>query len=273
MNKYTLINKNFTLDGKISVKERGFRFGDGVFESCKIFSGRIYDFAAHKRRLELGIAALAIDFDTSDLEEKCLELIAKNEITQGVLRISVSRGQGSMGYLPAPDIETLLVVETLQPRRFSGAARLCLSENYLWKKPAFLQKCKTNQGLNYVLTKIEAKKRGFYDAILLNEEAFIAETSSSNIFWVKDEEIFTPALESGALPGCVRQKIIDNFAVKEVLVNFSELENAQEVFLTNSNLLTLSISEIEGISKPLTNEISAKIQQFLENDVINATKK
>src|SRR3989338_6638915 len=125
-----------------------------------------------------------------------MELITKNAIKDGVLRLFVSRGEGSLGYLPKDDIEALIVAEISTNHKISSnRIRLGISKIRLQKRPNFLQKCKTMQGLNYILAKIAAKKIGNFDDILLNEKNYIAECSSYNIFWIKNNKIFTPSMK------------------------------------------------------------------------------
>ena len=100
------------MEANISLDQRGFLYGDGLFESCKIYNGKIYNFNEHLSRLNKGLKALKINFPTTNLEKQCLHLINKNQIAEGILRISISRGQGSLGYLPLDEIEPLLIIET-----------------------------------------------------------------------------------------------------------------------------------------------------------------
>ncbi len=274
MKNYTLINKNFILseNATISVKERGFKFGDGIFETCKIHNFVIYDYESHEKRLKEGLQALKIEFNIVDLKEKCLELIQKNNAKNGILRISISRGIGSMGYLPASNIEALLVVETFQERKVKSEEIIIgISEIALTKKPSWLQNCKTSQSLNYILAKIEARKNSHFDDLMLNEEGFVGECSSSNLFFIKDEKIYTPSLDCDILNGTMRQNIMKKFDVKECKIKKEELFQAEEIFLTNSNLLVLSVDKIEydgkikKFQKIIGAEILAKITQDLND--------
>lgn len=274
MKNYTLINKKFTLseDAKISISERACKFGDGVFETCKIYNSKIYDFQSHLKRLKKGLKALQIFFDTENLEDDLYKLIKKNKIEEGILRFSVTRGVGSMGYLPADDISPLLIAETFSKKEVRRKKiRLGISKIKVAKKQNFLKNCKLMQSVEYILAKIEARKLGNFDDVMLSSEGYISETSSSNIFFVKGDKIYTPDQSCDALCGTIREKIIKKYPKKVNLCKSlpSRLENIDEIFITNSNLLALGVDEIliSGKVKKLKKKISEDIFKFLLNDL------
>ncbi len=274
MNNFRLINKKIIEKkfAKISIEERGFKFGDGIFETCKIYQGIIYDYKSHQDRIEAGLKALQIDFDIKNLKENCQKLIKKNKIKNGILRIYISRGIGSMGYLPAKKIKSLLVVETFKERKVRREKiRLGISKIKLYPKENFLQNCKTAQSLNYILAKIEARKNNNFDDVMISFEGLIGECSSSNIFWIKNQKIFTSSAKSFILEGLMRKKIIENFDVKIIDTKIDDLINADEVFITNSNLLILGVDEIIIDKKIIKyrKDFTKNIINFIKNDLEN----
>ncbi len=120
---YILINQKFVPENQalISVKQRAARYGDGIFETCKIIDNIIYDYQAHEARIKNGLKVLQIssgnNININNLKNQSYQLIKKNKIANGILRISISRGEGSMGYLPAPKIEPLLIIETIAEKK------------------------------------------------------------------------------------------------------------------------------------------------------------
>lgn len=272
MDNYTLINKKIVLSSKalISVKERACRFGDGVFESLKIVNGKIYDYKSHENRLIRGLKALKINADISDLEKDSCKLIAENKIKNGMLRIAISRGNGSMGYLPKDGILPLIIIETAQEIKIiSKRIKLGISKVRLLKRPLFLQKCKTMQSLQYILAKISSKQTGHFDDIMLSQRGFIGECSSSNIFWIKNNKIYTPSLKCDILPGTIRNKILRKFKVNAVETKVERLKEADEVFLTNSNFLVIAIDEIifKDQKVKYKKEFSKRILDFINKDI------
>lgn len=272
MKKYIFKNQQLLEEtqAKISINERGFLFGDGIFETCKIIAGKIYDYKAHEARIKQGLKALKISAKIDDLENKSLKLIKKNAVLDGILRISISRGIGSLGYLPTNESEALIIIQTLEKRKLPNKINLGIS---VIKKPpynSFPISYKTNNALPYILTKISAKERGFFDEIMLSQQNFISETSSANIFWIKNGKIYTAAESCDILPGTVRKKLLKISPIKiiEKKAKLNELKKADEVFLTNSAFLILPVDEIsfgKNEVKKFQKKISLELKSLLKN--------
>ncbi len=276
--KYVIINqkllpKNHAL---ISVEQRACRFGDGVFETCLVKAGVVYNFENHLKRLENGLLALGINnFKNTQLIKDCNLLIKKNGLKNGILRVAVSRGIGSDGYLPTNKTKPLVIIETV------NKAKLPKTEIILGigkiKKPAkdsLPVHFKTAQSMSSILTKIAAKNSGHFDDIMLNGDNFIAETSSANIFWLKNNQLYTPALECDILLGTIRQKIIDRWKVKEIKAKIAVLKEADEVFLTNVSYGVIEIDKIifDNQEVKYKHQISSQIKAMLNHDIKNYVK-
>ncbi len=246
----------------ISIRERGFLFGDGIFETCKISNGKIYDFKSHEDRICKGIKELKFFVEIADLEKRSQQLIRKNQIKNGILRISISRGIGSVGYLPTYESKPLVIIETLVERKLPE--KICLGvSKIVAPKTAF----KSMNALPYVLNKIAAQEYNFFDCVMLSEKNFIAETSSANIFWVKNGKIFTPAESCGILPGTIRSKLlkISPLKISTVEAKISALKNADEIFLTNSSFLVLPVDEFMG--KRMQKDFGIEFLKLLQKDL------
>lgn len=253
----------------ISLQDRGFRFGDGVFETCLIRNGVIYDWNAHFSRLKAGLLAIRIQAEISNLEKKSQELIKKNKIKSGILRIAISRGVGSIGYLPLKGIKPTIIIETLENRTKPKAPIKLMVSSYLKPSPKSLPvNYKISNGLNSILARIESTEKNYFDAILLNEKNQICETSSANIFWIKDNVLYTPHLSCGCLAGTIREKIIklSKIKIKLVKTKLNDLLKADEVFITNTSIGVLRVDEIS--KKKFTIKKYSKIfADLLEEDI------
>lgn len=240
--------KNHQLIGEaqatVSIHDRGLLFGDGVFETCHIKNGRVKNFSAHKARIRASLQALKFSADISDLEKNSQKLIAKNKIENGLLKIIISRGCGSAGYLPTYESQPLILIQTLKPRPLPKKISLGISSQITPAKTVG----KTLNALPYILTKIEAQEKNLFDCVMLSPKKFIAETSSTNIFWVKNGKIFTAAKSCGIIAGTVRAQLLKISPVKifEVEAKISALKNADEIFLTNAAFQILSVDEFLG---------------------------
>lgn len=274
MQKLVLINKQFVAEASatISIKQRACLFGDGIFETCRIENGEIYNFSAHKNRLKAGLQALKFSTEIEELEKNCQKLIKKNNLLNGILRISISRGIGSLGYLPTYESKSLVIVETFEQRKIAAKKIILgISNNKKPPKNSLPISCKTMQSLCYVLNKIEAQERKLFDCVMLSQKNFISETSSANIFWVKNNQIYTASESCDILLGTIRDKLLKNknLKIKKVAAKISALKNADEVFLTNTSFLALSVDELRigKESVKFRKEIGKKVLKFLQDDV------
>lgn len=265
---------------QVSINERAFLFGDGIFETCKIFNGKIYDFKNHQARIIKGLKALKFSAEIGDLEKKSSQLIKKNNVKNGILRISISRGIGSFGYLPAENSQSLIIIQTLEERNLLQKISLGISKIKKPSRNSLPIDCKTMQALPFVLTKIEAKEKNLFDCVMLSQENFISETSSANIFWVKKGKIYTASKACDILPGTIRKKLLKISPTKifEVKARLNVLKNAEEIFLTNSSSLVIAVDELvflnrgKKIIKKLQKNFGNKFLELLQNDVEKSCK-
>ncbi len=246
MTEYVFINDKIVKEtqAQVSVNDRAFLFGDGIFESCKISDTKISNFKYHQSRIKAGLKALKFSADISDLEKKSLQLIKKNKIENGILKIVISRGSGSLGYLPTYESKPLILISTLLPRKLPPKIILGISSQTTPTRSLG----KTLNALPYILSKIEAQEKKCFDCVMLSSKKFVAETSSANIFWVKNGKIFTAAKSCGIVNGTVRQRLLKISPVKifEVAAKISALKNADEIFLTNASFSLLPVDEFLG---------------------------
>lgn len=255
----------------ISPQDRGFRYGDGVFDTMIVSNGKIYQRDFHLARLEGSLKAVKINFDIKNLPEYFNGLITANNFMNGLLRVQITRGISGRGYLPDKESEPTLLMETFP------APALQNKEIKLWRSdyrkipqkslPSYAKLC---QGLNSTLARIEAAENNCFDSLLLNEKNEICETSSANIFWLKDNILYTPALSCGVLGGSIRSAVIrlSPYIVKEVSSSIEELKNATGVFITNISLKITAVCELKPLDiKWQSDKISAQILKLLEDDI------
>jgi branched-subunit amino acid aminotransferase/4-amino-4-deoxychorismate lyase len=260
-----LINSQFFehKEALIHVEERGFRFGDGVFETIGIYGGLPYLWHYHQERLEAGLRALRITFDTHALLLQAMGLLVANRVKEGLLRISISRGVGSRGYLPLQSIPTL-VMETLPYAQAPKEAMLWLSSYEKISPRALPTHCKLAQGLNSTLARMEATENNCYDALQRSMHGHIAETSSANIFWLTENVLFTPSLATGALGGTTRRRIceLSLYKVEEGEYSVDALRSAEAVIITNAAVGIVAVSGLNPLG--LEWQSDALAENFIE---------
>jgi len=259
MKEAVFLNGKFltSKDAKISVLEPGFLYGWGLFETMRSYNNKIVYFDQHLKRIKRSCRLIQVKFPYS---------IGK---LKGIIQRAVKLSDGRDVYvrltLWKSDIGTgtLITTRKCQPysfKKYREGLRACISL-FRQNESSCLSQIKTTNYLLYRLSLMQAKNNGFDEGIILNNRGYIAEASRSNIFFVKDKEIFTPALECGCLDGITRRVIFD-FAKKHKLKiqegKFipSDLYEADEAFLTNSLMGVMPLTRLE--KKPIAKGLAGR---------------
>lgn len=221
----------------IPVSDRLVRFGDGVFETIRIESGVPYQWELHLERLMAGLVALRIIPPAADWKLAVKTMLRQNAIQDGFLRIAVSRGIGSRGYVPDEKIQANWIIESLPPA-ITPTAPVRLFVSGITRPPlsSLPVNAKLAHGIGSTLALLEARDHGCEDAILLTVDGKLCETASANLFWIAGGEFYTPSLETGCLAGTTRAAVLRLAPVKEVIADLGALHNADALFLTNTRL-------------------------------------
>jgi len=249
----------------VSVTNRGFRYGDGLFESMRLMKGQLKFAELHADRLQRGMKALKIDgysqMDTWFLKDKSDDLARRNKAKHARLRLTVFRdGEGL--YNPSQNKNGwCLELQPLdEPRYFLNDKGLIMDIFPDLKKPTgYLSNIKTCNSLLYIMAGIYKTQNKLDDVFLLNHEGFLCEAGSSNVFVRYQNHLYTPDLSEGCVEGVMRQVIIklareNNIPVTEAQINPDILYEADEVFLTNA---TRGIQSVMGFGvRRYFNEVS-----------------
>jgi branched-chain amino acid aminotransferase len=227
------------------VTNRAFRYGDGLFESMRMMKGQLKFADMHADRLQRGMKALKIDgysqMDTWFLKEKAEDLAHRNKAKHGRLRLTVFRDSEGM-YAPTQNkAGWCLEMQPLdEPRYFLNEKGLIMDIFTEIPKPSnYLSNIKTCNSLVYVMAGLYKTQNKLDEVFLLNQNGFLCEAGSSNIFILYQNHLYTPALSEGCVEGVMRQVIINlakqnNIPVTEAQINPEILYEADEVFLTNA---------------------------------------
>ena len=273
---YVFINRRWLTGDQalVSVEDRGFRYGDGVFETIAVHGGIAYQWDLHIQRLKAGLAALRIPLETAWFESDCRELLRKNKIRDGYLRISVTRGPGGRGYLPpaASELHPTIVIESFPATPVDRDSVALWHSGYEKMSPrAVPVHFKTAQGLNATLARLEAQENGCFDGLMFGVHGQVCETGSANIFWFRDGVLYTPSIACGVLDGTTRAAImrISPFPVREGVYALDALKQASAVFLTNVHLQVLGVQRLEpeGFrweSDALAEEMLVRLRQDID---------
>ena len=231
-------------EATVSVFDRGFLYGDGVFETLRIYNGKPFLFDRHIGRLSHGLGSLFIGdkYSFSEYLEHTRELIERNNVTEGVLRIQATRGPGKRGYSTTGNYDPTVLISLHEAPNIDPnnvlPVKLATSTQILSDHDPFSTLKTTNKLANIVALR-EAERVGMDDALLTNQTGNITEASGSNVFWTKDNTLFTPPVSSGCLSGITRGMILElaialKLPTSQQDITPTELGNAESVFLTNS---------------------------------------
>lgn len=245
-------------DAKISVFDHGLLYGDGIFEGIRLYNGCVFKLDEHLERLEYSAKAimLKLPWSRQELSEAVCETCRANDLTDGYIRLVVTRGVGSLGLsiknCNRPQL--FIIADTIQlyPKEFYENGLKIITVPTRRCNPAALPPTiKSLNYLNNILAKIEAQHLGYHEAIMLNDQGYVAECTGDNVFIIYKGELITPAASAGALKGITRDtvlKIADqlNIPWREASMTRYDIWVADEVFLTGTAAEIIPIIEIDA---------------------------
>jgi aminodeoxychorismate lyase len=262
----------------VSIFDRSFQYGDGLFETIRFANGRPFRWESHLERLARGTRLLGIrlPFDAPTLAAAAQELVRLNQTPEGMLRITLSRGIGPRGYSPTRAQQPFLAM-SLHPMEPTAAptrswklhtASLRLPDN----NP--LASCKTANKLVQVLARAEAEAAGADEALLLNTHGEVCETSSGNLFWIVEDQLHTPPADIGLLPGVTRSVVLElapqlGLTIEESRIEPPALLTADAAFVTLSSLGIVEVAAVDGNpipTSPRTHSLFRAYQQLLQSE-------
>ncbi|NTS42816.1 aminotransferase class IV [Flavisolibacter sp. BT320] len=223
----------------LSVQNRSFKWGDGVFETAKVYRGKLLLAALHYERLAVSLRLLGItageSLDLNQLTATVLELCRRNKcLPSARVRLAVFRQEdGSAGY----SLEAIPLPETTNSWQEEGLEIVLYP--FARKSMDAFANLKSANFLSYVLAQQYAVERGVDDALVLNAQSFLCDSSKANLFLIKGKNIYTPALHQGCINGVMRRIVLQEckklgYRVFQDEVEESALLSADEVFLTNA---------------------------------------
>lgn len=257
--EFAYVNGEFVpkKDAKISVWDHGLLYGDGVYEAIRVYDGNIFKLREHIDRLYNSAKAIKIEIPMTKekLLEAVVELVRRNKLKNGYLRIIVTRGVGLMGVDPRNcEKPTIIIMSELREALFGGKPiSVIISSIRRFPSQCLDPKIKSLNYLNNVLAKIQAIEAGADDAIMLNMEGYVAEAVTENIFVVRKNVVYTPPLEAGILEGITRNVVIEiaknlGLEVREENLTIYDLYTADEIFLTGTAAEITPVVKVDGRS-------------------------
>jgi branched-chain amino acid aminotransferase len=245
-------------EAKVSVFDHGLLYGDGVFEGIRLYDGNVFRLEEHLERLEYSAKAimLTIPLSRRELTEVTLETCRINGLRDAYIRLVVTRGVGDLGLAPwlcaKPSLFVIASKISLYPQEYYDNGLSIVTVPTRRINPAALPPTiKSLNYLNNILGKIEARQFGALEAIMLNDQGYVAECTADNVFAVHKGELLTPPAAQGALKGITRGTILDIAAemrvpVREVNMTRYDLWCADECFLTGTGAEVVPVVKVDG---------------------------
>jgi len=245
-------------EAKVSVFDHGYLYGDGIFEGIRVYDGNVFRLEEHIDRLYESAQTLCLDIGMTRAEmiKATLDTVAAADLRDAYIRLVVSRGKGDLGIDPAkcpkPTIVIIVGSISLYPEELYATGISVVTSSI----PRIPGQCldprvKSLNYLNNVMAKIEARRAGVPEALMLNTEGHVAECTADNIFIIKNGLLKTPDLMQGALAGITRAAVLEiareaGMPVEEGVLGKHDLYTADECFLTGTAAEVMPVIDLDG---------------------------
>jgi branched-chain amino acid aminotransferase len=267
-------------DAKISVYDHGLLYGDGVFEGMRSYGGKVFRLEQHLDRLWNSAKAIALEIPMSRpaMAKAINDTLATNQITDGYIRLVVTRGAGELGLDPNRTSNPQVIIITdhikLYPEELYQNGLQIVTASTARNHPAALSpRIKSLNYLNNILAKIEGLQAGCIEALMLNHKGEVAECTGDNIFVVRNKTVLTPPLDAGILEGITRDTVIElarkaGYEVRETALTRHDVYVADECFLTGSAAEVIPVVKVDhrkignGIPGPITKDLIERFRKL-----------
>lgn len=270
-------------EARIRCSDAGFLWGHSTFTTIRVEGGQLLHSKEHFQRLFHGARQLGIpcQIDFAELASQCEQVVDSNQLTEARVRVTLSRGPARQFMDDAENEPTLLITAVAlhdpTPADWERGWRV-VTVPYPINEYSPLRRFKSGNYSESLLAREYAKQQNADEGLLLNTQGQVAECAMSNLFWLRDGVLHTPPIESGALPGVLRNLILAlqskmGGECLEASVFPEELMQADELFCTNSILQLMPITRLGdqfisgGLAGPYTRELYKRYRDFVEEEL------
>jgi len=271
----------------VSVFDHGFLYGDGIYETLRAYKGTVFMLDEHIDRLFSSASMISLDIpkDGPAIRKAVYDTIRANKHEDAYIRITVSRGAGPLGLDPALCPKPTFVIMSKEfvnypVRYYRSGVKVAVVNTRRNYKRAIDPAIKSLNFLNNIIAKIEAKEMDAYEAVMLNYRGEITEGTISNIFFIKNCVLCTPSMSTGILGGITRKIILDiakenKIETDEGRFRLKDLYDAEEVFISNTTMEVMPVSEVDdiivtkgagNITKMLRKAYRKEVSKFLKKE-------
>lgn len=269
-------------EARISVFDHGLLYGDGIFEGIRAYNGRVFKLDEHLDRLYESAKSIALEISIAqeEMKEVVLETLRRNNLRDAYVRLVVTRGKGDLGLdprkCPRPTIFNIASTIALYPKETYEKGLALITVATRRNIPEGVNpRVKSLNYLNNILAKTEANLAGVLEAIMLNNEGYVAECTGDNIFLVKNGVLITPPTYVGILEGITRNAVMDlaqarGIKVVETLFTRHDVYIADECFLTGTAAELIPVYQVD--SRPIGNGQPGEMFKLLLADFHQLTQ-
>ena len=246
-------------DAKISVFDRGFLFGDSIYEVAKTYQGIPFLLQDHLDRLWKSASRLEmpLTFSQNDVSAEVNKALAELRVEEAYFRIILTRGQGAISLDPGEGVKNNLIIITQEHLPYPSwwyekGVHVVITNVVRVSKESVDPNVKSGNYLNNVMAFMQAKREKAFDSIMLNYKGYVTQGTTSNVWIVKDNTIKTPPLQAGILEGITRKTILqlaksdDSLKIEQVNFTAEELINADECFLTSTMKEVVPVTQVDN---------------------------
>jgi aminodeoxychorismate lyase len=258
----------------VRVNDRGFMYGDGLFETMRVVNGTPFRMAQHLERMMRGADFLKIKspFTPKELEKFAAQLIEKNKMPDAILRVMLTRGPGERGYAFNGECKpTIVMTLHAAPPLENHIQWSLITSSFRIPAADPISSFKTTSKILHVMARAEAAEKDADEALLINTNGEVAETASGNLFWVFQDNICTVPTGRGVLPGITRAVVLEicqtlGLQVNKRVIKPEALRNSKGIFVTQSALGIVPVASLDGepVSlSPLVDQIERAYDEML----------
>ncbi len=272
-------------DAKVSVFDRGFLYGDSVFETIRTYHSLPFALSEHLARLEASASKVFIELPVpvSQLAEEVRQTLAAAANPESYIRVMITRGQGALGLDPALAnvASRVIIVEQLKalpPSAYRDGVATVTFKTLRPSDATAAEGAKIGNYLVAVLAMREAKAEGAHEALILDAQGHVVEGATSNLFYVVAGRLLTPPVRAGILPGITRDRILKaaqrlGIETEFALPNVEQLQAADEVLISSSIRELVPVVRVDGVPVgdarpgPITTQLHAEFRRLVETEL------
>ena len=265
-------------NAKVSILDRGFCYGDGLFETMRAFNGKVFRSNQHLERLFRSLPLIFMDLPMTlhEVNSVVKETLDRNKFKNAIIRLTVTRGINEPSFQIDPEVPPTLVVHarphhSLPKAIYRNGVQVTLLTLPAPTLPGVNQGLKTCNYLSNILVREISQRQGSMEGIIVDPILGVTEGATSNIFIVKDGILKTPASNNSVLEGITRQVVLEiamnhKVPVSKGLLVSEDIYNADEIFITNSGIDIVPVVRVDD--KPVGNKKPGILTNFLRDEFL-----